>query len=332
MKRRIKRRIMTVEAGMPVSPSSYEYATRPDSRMFISLDKAEHIVTMAGSSMQGKSLLNYLPLRNTFALHAHKIIPLYSKRTKFQHLLLARYAGDRIALFQDGEWQFLSGEDAEREFHRHEAKIPALMVDTDAPNVLIIGGGDGLAARDVLEVKPNAKITLVDIDPEMVEFARRHPIMRKLNKGSIDKIKVVPADGISFMLQPTQREKYDLVIIDLPDPIRDTTQHLYDIPLIVGILNVLKPHGVVSIYATAHDSPLQNWLADTLQKAFYEVYKVPAEVAEMGTAGFVWAKVKKPEAYHILRNYYKYAVSQHRKNTKQLLLKSYKFAREGYYG
>jgi len=325
----MKRR--TISEGIPAWTSSYEYATNPESRMFISLDKAEQIVTYAGSR-EGKSLLNKIPLRQSFSLMAHKIIPLYSKQTKFQHLLLARYAGDRIALFQDGEWQFLSGKDAERVFHEHEAKLPALMVDTDAPKVLIIGGGDGLAARDVLEVKPNADITLVDIDAEMVEFARRHPIMRKLNKGSIDKVKVIPTDGIAFMLNPKNREKYDLVIIDLPDPIRDTTEHLYDIPLIVGILNVLKPHGVVSIYATAHDSPLQNWLAETLQHAFYQVKKVPAQVAEMGTAGFVWAKLKRPEAYALLREYYPIAVRQHKRNIKRIVYKSFKFVRGGYYG
>ena len=315
-----------IETGIPVSASSYEYALNPESRMFISLDKAEEIVTYAGSRAN-KSLLSRIPLRESFSLMAHKIIPLYSKQTKFQHLLLARYAGDRIALFQDGEWQFLSGNDAERVFHEHEAKLPALMVDKDAPKVLIIGGGDGLAARDVLEVKPNADITLVDIDPEMVEFARSHPIMRRLNKGSIDRVTVVPTDGIKFMLNPKNREKYDLVIIDLPDPIRDTTEHLYDLPLIVGIVNVTKPDGVVSIYATAHDSELQNWLADNLQRLFYNVKKVPAEVAEMGTAGFVWAKHKRPEAKAFLKAYYRNALIRHKKNLKRMQLKAFKFAR-----
>lgn len=324
-------KVKRIEGGIPTSPSSYEYALNPESRMFVSLDKAEEIITYA-RERDGKSLLNKIPFRESFALMAHKIVPLYSKQTKFQHILLARYAGDRIALFQDGEWQFLSGKDAERVFHEHEAQLPALMVDNDAPKVLIIGGGDGLAARDVLEVKPNADITLVDIDGEMVEFARRHPIMRKLNKGSIDKINVVVGDGITYMLNPKNREKYDLVIIDLPDPIRDTTEHLYDLPLIVGILNVLKPHGVVSIYATAYDSPLQNWLADTLEKVFYNVKKVPAQVAEMGTAGFVWAKLKRPEAQSLLKRYYPIALRKHRQNIKRMQLKAFKFARSGYYG
>jgi hypothetical protein len=98
--------------------------------------------------------------------------------------VLARFGG-RVALFQDGEWQFLSGKDAEGEFHKHEAKIPALLVDNNEPEVLIIGGGDGLAARDILRVKPKAKITLVDIDGEMIKFAATNPIMRKLNKDSL---------------------------------------------------------------------------------------------------------------------------------------------------
>jgi predicted membrane-bound spermidine synthase len=277
-----------------------EYLLRPDSRLLPLLDKTEFLLR-AGSP--NKSFLSYLTTATrSLMLRAHKLKPLYIKQTPFQTIVLAKFMS-RIALFQDGEWQFLSGKDAEGEFHKHEARIPALLVDNDEPQVLIIGGGDGLAAREVLRVKPNAKITLVDIDKDMIHFAATNPIMRRLNGDSIRKIKTVAADGINFMLNPKLRDKFDLVIVDLPDPIRDTTQHLYDEPLITGIINVVSPDGVVSIYSTAHNSPLQEWIAEELKKYFIKVWKVPARVYQMGIAGFVWAKYKKPEAEKFLDKY-----------------------------
>jgi len=295
------------------SPQAAEHILSPESRMEVTLDKAEMLLY---SGKQSRSFLSKIPPRG-FTFLAHKVEPIYTKVTPFQTLVLARYAG-RIALFQDGEWQFLSGEDAEGNFHKHEAKLPAMLVDTEEPNVLIIGGGDGLAARDILEVKPKAKITLVDIDGDMIKFAASHPIMRRLNKDSIKKVKPVAADGISYMLNPKVHNKYDLIVIDLPDPIRETTNFLYDYPLIVGILNALKTNGVVSIYSTTHGSPLQSWLAHELKKFFHKVWTVPAYVKEMGTAGFVWAKYKKPEAEKAVRYYLKDALQEHLENMKAI--------------
>jgi len=162
-----------------------------------------------------------------------------------------------------------------------------------APKVLIIGGGDGLAARDVLSVLPNAEVTLVDIDGEMIEFARKHPIMRRLNKGSIGKINTIAMDGIKYLNMPSNREKFDLIIIDLPDPIRPTTAYLYGYPLIRGILNALKPGGVVSIYSTGAKSGLQKYLWKSLLPYFREVQMAETYVREMGVAGFVWGIGKK---------------------------------------
>jgi len=293
------------------SPQATEHILSPESRMEITLDKAEMLLH---SGKQSRSFLSKIPPRGLSFL-AHKVQPIYTKVTPFQTLVLARYAG-RIALFQDGEWQFLSGEDAEGNFHKHEAKLPAMLADTEEPEVLIIGGGDGLAARDILEAKPKARITLVDIDREMIKFAATHPIMRKLNKDSIQKVKPVAADGISFMLNPKLHNKYDLIVVDLPDPIRETTSFLYDYPLVIGILNALKPTGVVSIYATTHGSPLQSWLAHELKKFFYKVWTVPAHVEEMGTAGFVWAKYKKPEAELAVKRYLREALKDHLENMR----------------
>lgn len=288
-KRKYKRIILP--ASKNISATAYLLLS-PESRFFNNhLDKYENIIR--DYIKPSKLVADASPISRSLHLAVYKMTPIYERQTKFQHILLAKI-GNRIALFQDDEWQFLSGKDSEGEFHKHEAYLPALLTDSECPRVAIIGGGDGLAARDILNARGCAQIDLVDIDDEMMEIARYHPELRKLNKGSIDKVNTIPTDGISFLLNPKNREKYDLIVIDLPDPIRPSTKFLYDKPLIIGILNALKPNGVVSIYATSYDSKLQNYLLDELRKYFLKVWKVGALIKNMGKAGFVWAKYKKP--------------------------------------
>lgn len=289
-KERYKRIILP--ASKNASATAYLLLS-PESRFLNThLDKYENIIR--DYIKPSKLIADASPISKSIHLAVYKMIPILEKQTKFQHILLAKI-GDRIALFQDDEWQFLSGKDSEGEFHKHEAYLPTLLTDSECPKVAIIGGGDGLAARDILNARGCADIDLVDIDGEMIELARKHPILRKLNNGSIDKVNPIPNDGISFLLNPKNRDKYDLIVIDLPDPIRPSTQFLYDTPLIIGILNAVKPNGVVSIYATAFDSKLQNYLLKELRKYFLKVWKVGAHIKNMGKAGFVWAKYKNPK-------------------------------------
>ena len=109
------------------------------------LDEAEEIIITTAGQHQG--LLRRTPYHWNLLWRINKIMPIVRFRTAFQEIILAKFGGgNRVALFQDGEWQFLSGKDAEGEFHKYEAKLPASLLQRrgiKSPRVLIIGGGDG---------------------------------------------------------------------------------------------------------------------------------------------------------------------------------------------
>jgi spermidine synthase len=93
--------------------------------------------------------------------------------------------------------------------------------------VLILGGGDGLALREVLKYDAVKKIDLVDIDPRIIELGKDFSILRKLNKNSLNdpRVTVFTEDAFSFLNQ--YGPKYDRVIIDFPDPHNEALSKLY---------------------------------------------------------------------------------------------------------
>jgi spermidine synthase len=112
--------------------------------------------------------------------------PIVAKRTtQYQHLVLTKSVsarcGTEYRLYINGNTQFASCDEA---VYHENLVHPAMQVAKKNERVLILGGGDGLALREVLLYKPK-EVTLVDLDPEMVEFARTDPNLRKLNRESL---------------------------------------------------------------------------------------------------------------------------------------------------
>ena len=148
---------------------------------------------------------------------------IFAKTTPYQRIVLTRWRDD-IRLYLNGNIQFCSIDEA----RYHEALvIPAMEASSNPRNVLILGGGDGMAAREVLKYKQVESIILVDIDPVMTELSRRRPEMVSLNEGALNsfKVKVVNQDAMKFLVNDSAF--YDVIIIDLPDPSTETLSKLY---------------------------------------------------------------------------------------------------------
>ena len=129
-----------------------------------------------------------------------------------------------VRLYIDGHIQF----SARDEYRYHEYLVhPTMAVDGPRKNVLILGGGDGLAVREVLKYSDVEQIHLVDIDPEMVRISAELPMLRKLNEGSLlsDILTVFNEDAFTFVNRPGVL--YDRVIIDFPDPHDAALSKLY---------------------------------------------------------------------------------------------------------
>lgn len=145
----------------------------------------------------------------------YKDLIIYSKQSRYQKIVLTQWKED-YWLYLNGNEQFSTVDE-----HRyHESLVhPTLSAARTLDHILILGGGDGLAAREILHYYPDVKsITVVDLDPAITQLAREHPLLQKINQNSMNhsKVKIINEDAFSFLNRTTQR--FDAALIDLPDP------------------------------------------------------------------------------------------------------------------
>ena len=145
-------------------------------------------------------------------MYADEII--YARDTRYQRLVLTRWRDD-VRLFLDGHLQFSSVD----EYRYHEALVhPAMTLAARRERVLILGGGDGLAAREVARYPDVSRIDLVDIDPVVTELCASHPLLTGLNSDVFrdPRLHVHNCDAMAFLQR--SREFFDVILVDLPDP------------------------------------------------------------------------------------------------------------------
>jgi spermidine synthase len=125
------------------------------------------------------------------------------------HIELKRY-GDNYALFLNGEIQFHTLE--QEESHEWMVAVP-MALPKQNESVLILGGGDGFAAREAIKCGAK-KITLVEFNSGMIELTKKNPIMRKLSNDSFNnsKVKIINDDAIQYVID--LNKKFDVVIDD----------------------------------------------------------------------------------------------------------------------
>jgi len=176
------------------------------------------------------------------------------KQTEFQLIHLVQYGKD-LVLYIDGIAQFSSKD----EYRYHETLVhPAMSLSERRENVLIIGGGDGLAAREILKYEDVLCIKLVDIDPEIVELCSATPLIAELNRGAFSdpRVKYIPRDAWVFIQETT--EFFDVIIVDLPDPEEEVLAKLYSHTFYHMLGRRLLPGGIISVQSTGiylHNMP-----------------------------------------------------------------------------
>jgi spermidine synthase len=163
------------------------------------------------------------------ALYRDQII--YAENSKYQRIVVTRFKDD-VRLFLNGHLQFASVD----EYRYHEALVnPVMSLAIKHPeasrrglDVLILGGGDGLALDRVLDFPHVKTATVVDLDPRVVDLFKNNPQLKKLNgEAFFDKrVTVINADAFSF-LHAEDPKRYDVMIIDLPDPGTTATNKLF---------------------------------------------------------------------------------------------------------
>lgn len=168
---------------------------------------------------------------------------IYSKQTAYQKLVITRSKTTRDQrLYIDGHIQFSSKD----EYRYHEFLVhPLMSIEGNRQNILILGGGDGLAVREILKYDDVARVDLVDIDPEMIRIGKEQTVIKRLNEKSLhsDKVTTYAADAFSFINQPGIL--YDRVIIDMPDPHNEAINKLYSKEFYTMIAKRLSPDGII---------------------------------------------------------------------------------------
>jgi len=213
----------------------------------------------------------------------------YTETSPYQRLLVTRGRAG-FNLFLNGNLQFASAD----EYRYHEALVHPAMVAADAPpkRVLILGGGDGLALREVLAYPSIEHVTLVDLDPAMTNLGKRFPPLAELSRHSLAdrRVRVINDDAMVFVDE--NRELWDAIIIDFPDPNTYALAKLYTKLFYARVRERLAPGGAIGLQAT---SPLfarrAYWcIIETMRAAGLEVRPYQMTVPSFGVWGFALAR------------------------------------------
>ncbi|PCH73017.1 MAG: spermidine synthase [Flavobacteriaceae bacterium] len=209
----------------------------------------------------------------------------YSEQSKYQKIVITQWKND-FWLYINGNQQ-LSSFDEEM---YHEPLVHPIMSLTKTPhNILILGGGDGCAVREILKYEDVKTITLVDLDPAMTNLGKENKILRKMNKNAFDsdKLQIINTDGYNFIENTDQR--YDVIIIDLPDPKTIEMSRLYSYEFYRKCYKHLRKHGVIITQAGSpyFASDAFNCINKTMQKANFTTIPMHNQVVTLGEWGWI---------------------------------------------
>ena len=218
-------------------------------------------------------------------IYADEII--LSRDTRYQHIVLTRFKDD-IRLFLSSHLQFSSRD----EYRYHEALIhPGLSAVPVPRHVLVLGGGDGLAVREILKYPQIESVTLVDLDPEMTRLFSTNPMLTALNQKSFlsPKVHIINADAFPWVDSNT--DSFDFIVIDFPDPTNYSLGKLYTTTFYKAVARHLSTQGLMVVQSTspmfARDS---YWcIAETLKQSGLQTYPYHVYVPSFGEWGFVIA-------------------------------------------
>ena len=193
-----------------------------------------------------------------------------------------------VRLFLNGNLQFHS-----RDGYRHHESLvhPALAAHGAPKRVLVLGGGDGLALREILKHPGVEQVTLVELDPHMTRLFAQQPKLVALHAGVLSNplVRVVNADGYAWL--ETVQQSFDVIVIDFPDPTNFSLGKLYTTSFYQGVDQALSAAGYLVVQTT---SPLvarkSFWtVVSTLEAVGLATTPYHLTVPSFGEWGFVIA-------------------------------------------
>jgi spermidine synthase len=217
------------------------------------------------------------------ALEAGGARVLIQEDSQFQRVLLIETPKKELMLLLDGEIQFYSAD--EHRFHESLSIVPALYHPGPIRRVGVMGGGDGLVARELLTYFGNELelIRIVDIDPVVTQLGRTHPRLVELNRGSLldERVEVINSDALTYRSD----QPFDLVLCDLPDPTNPILGRLYNREFYEHLRSQLDRRGLLGVQIV-YVPPLFDGVVRTLASVFDEVREYAVWMYSFVRAGF----------------------------------------------
>jgi spermidine synthase len=215
---------------------------------------------------------------------------IFAESTPYQRIVLTR-TGHDLRLFLNSNLQFSSID----EYRYHEALVHPVLAGLRTPRrVLVIGGGDGLAVREILKYPSVESVTLVDLDPRMTELFSTNELLTALNQRALlsPNVTILNRDAFAWLRdveQSKEHRTFDAIIIDVPDPSNYSVGKLYSLTFFRLLHSVMSENSIVVVQST---SPLvarkSFWCVNnTLEAAGFLTTPYHAYVPSFGEWGYV---------------------------------------------
>lgn len=209
----------------------------------------------------------------------------YSEQSPYQKIVLTYSEGD-YWLFLNGNQQLSTLDEA----MYHEPLVhPVMQLHGEVSSVLVLGGGDGAAVRELLKYPEVDQITLVDLDSAVTNLAKNHPILVEINEDALNhpKVTVINQDGFTFLADT--KDQFDVIIADFPDPRTVDLGRLYSLEFYQLCYNALSKNGFVITQAGSPYYAEQAFICieKTIKAAGFQTLPLHNQVLTLGEWGWV---------------------------------------------
>ncbi len=232
-----------------------------------------------------------LPFSARLENKLYKAPVVWRSQSPYQRIILTRYGQD-TRLFLNGELQ-LSTVD---EYRYHEALVhPAIAAASQSghppKNILLLGAGDGMALREVLKWPSVEQITIVELDPAIVELAQTQASLVQFNQNAFSDPRVTIQYGDAFKAIPKLETQFDIIIADFPDPDEVAIAKLYSKGFYQQLRSRLAPEGILVTQASSpfFAPKVISCIAKTLNATGLTAVPYSVNIPSFGPWGFVIA-------------------------------------------
>lgn len=217
---------------------------------------------------------------------------IFAEQSKYQRIVITQWKKD-FWLYLNGNQQLCTRD----EVMYHEPLVhPAMRLHPNPVNILVLGGGDGCAVRELLKYPSVKSIKLVDLDPAMTDLGKTYPLLVDLNKNALNnsKVEIINTDGFSYIQK--DESYYDIIIIDLPDPKTVELGRLYSYEFYKSCYQVLRPQGTIITQAGSPYFATRAFLCinKTLKEAGFQTQKLHNQVVTLGEWGWILGVKQSP--------------------------------------